>query len=484
MEKSLKQKTANALVWTLVDKFGQQLLAFAVGLVLARFYLSPDDYGLMGMMAIFIALGGILLDSGFSNALIRKKEVNQTDLSSVFYFNLGVGIFLYILIFLAAPLIADFYAQPRLTAITRVAALPFLINPFTLVQWVNLTRALNFRTITIAGFISLTCSATVALSLAMNGFGVWALVFQNITFLLVRTLCFWIYTSWRPSRLFDKQCIKDLWGFSSNILMISVLNTVFNNLYTSLVGKFYPLRDTGYYAQADKLTTVSAFTLNSALQNATYPILAKIGDEEERLQRATRKIMRVSAFIVFPALFGLSAVAEPLIQLLLTDKWIATAPYLQKLAVAWIFIIFMSLHNNVLFVRDKARTALYLECGKKSLILLCALIAIPINLSVAVTCLMTAYIVGFIGSAAVMAKQANYPLWCQIKDIFPYFCIAIVMAIGVYGLSFYFDNNLILIIVQLVAGASFYLGMTYLLGSNVLKEVLEMLKIKSMRTKN
>jgi O-antigen/teichoic acid export membrane protein len=478
MEKTLKQKTAQALVWTLVDRFGQQLLAFAVGLVLARYYLSPDDYGLMGMIAIFTALGAILLDSGFSNALVRKKEVNQAELSSVFYFNLGMGIFLYILIFFAAPFIADFYHQPRLIAITRVAALPFLINPFTLVQWVNLTRDLNFKTITIVGFISLFCSAAVSLSLAMNGFGVWALVYQNVTFLFVRTFCFWIYTSWRPSRLFDKQCIKELWGFSSNILMISVLNTVFNNLYTALIGRFYPLRDAGYYAQADKLTTVSAFTLSSALQNATYPVLSRIGDDEERLQRATRKTMRVAAFIVLPALFGLSAVATPLVQLLLTDKWIAIVPYLQKLVIVWVFIIFMNLHNNVLYVRNKARMALYLECGKKSLILLCALIAIPLNLSIAVTFLVGAYIIGFAVSAVVLVKQANYPLLCQIKDIFPYFCIAVIMAAGVYGLSFCFDNNALLIAVQLIAGVSFYLAAAYLLGSNVLREVLEMLKIK------
>ena len=478
MEKNLKQKTAQALVWTLIDRFGQQMLSFAVGLVLARFYLSPDDYGLMGMIAIFTALGATLLDSGFSNALIRKKNASQVDLSSVFYFNLAAGIFLYILLFFTAPLIAAFFSKPQLIAITRVAALPFLINPFTLIQWVNLTRALNFKAITVVGFISLLCSAVVSLCLAMNGFGVWTLVFQNITFLIVRTLCFWIYTSWRPSWLFDKQSIKELWGFSSNILMISVLNTAFNNLYVTLIGKFYPLREVGYYFQADKYATLSALTLNSALQNATYPILSKIADEEERLQRATRKIMRVSAFIALPALFGLSAMAVPLVQFLLTDKWIAVVPYLQKLAVAWVFIIFMSLHNNVLYVRNKARTALYLECGKKSLILLCASVAIPLNLSIAVNCLLAAYIVGFIISAITMAKQANYSLLCQIKDIFPYFCIAIIMAIGVYYLSFCFDNNLVLIAVQLIAGGAFYLAATYLLGSQVLREVVEMLKLK------
>ncbi|MDR0295222.1 MAG: lipopolysaccharide biosynthesis protein [Prevotellaceae bacterium] len=481
MEKTLKQKTAQALIWTLIDRFGQQMLAFAVGLVLARFYLSPDDYGLMGMIAIFTALGAILLDSGFSNALVRKKEISQADLSSVFYFNLGAGIVLYILLFFAAPFIADFYHQPRLITITRVAALPFLINPFTLIQWVNLTRDLNFKVITISGFIALFCSAAVGLSLAMNGFGVWALVYQHITFLLVRAVCFWLYTSWHPSWLFDKQCIKELWKFSSNILMINVLHALFYNLYVALVGRFYPLRDVGYYAQADKFSALSAGSLSTALQTATYPILAKIGDDEERFQRAIRKIMRVSAFIVLPALFGLSAAAEPLVQLLLTDKWAAIVPYLQKLAIAWVFIVFMNLHNNMLYVRNKARTALYLECGKKSLILLCALIAIPLNLSIAVTCLLAAHLVGFIVSAIVVAKQANYSILCQLKDIFPYFCIAATMATGVYCLSFCFDNNLMLIAVQLVGGTLFYLGAAYLLGSKVLREVMGVLKIKSIK---
>ena len=478
MEESLKQKTANALAWTLADKVGQQLLAFAVGLVLARFYLSPDDYGLMGVIAIFTALGGILLDSGFSNALVRKKTVTPAELSSVFYFNLSAGIFLYILLFFAAPLIADFYNQPRLIAVTRVAALPFLINPFTLIQWVNLTRDLNFKVITIVGFLSLFCSATVGLTLAMNGFGVWALVYQQVTFLLVRALCFWIYTSWRPAWLFDKQSLKGLWGFSSNILMISVLNTIFNNLYTALIGRFYSLCAVGYYERADKLSALSAGSISSALQTATYPILAKIGDDEERFLRATRKIMRVSAFIILPALFGLSVMAEPLIRFLLTDKWIAIVPYLQKLSVAWAFITFMNLHNNLLYIKNKARTALYLECGKKSLILLCALIAIPLNLSIAVTCLLAAHIVGFIISAVVVAKQAGYSILFQFKDIFPYFCIAAIMATGVYFLSFCFENNLMLIAVQLASGASFYLAAAYFSGSNVLRDVLGMMKIK------
>ena len=478
MEESLKQKTANALAWTLADKFGQQLLAFGVGLVLARFYLSPDDYGLVGVIAIFMALGGILLDSGFSNALVRKKNVTQADLSSVFYFNLSAGIFLYILIFFAAPLIADFYHEPRLITITRVAALTFLINPFTLIQWVKLTRDLNFKVITIIGFISLFFSATTGLSLAMNGFGVWALVYQSITFLFVRTICFWAYTAWRPARLFDKQSLKGLWGFSFNILMISALNTVFNNLYTALIGRFHPLCAVGYYDRADKLSALSAHSLSSALQTATYPILAKIGDEEERFLRASRKIMRVAAFIVLPALFGLSVMAEPLIRFLLTDKWIAIVPYLQKLSIAWAFITFMNLHNNLLYVKNKARTALYLECGKKSLILLCALIAIPLNLSIAVTCLLAAHIVGFIISAVVVAKQAKYSILSQFKDIFPYFCIAVIMATGVYCLSFCFKNNLTLIAVQLVSGASFYLVVAYLFGSNVLRDVMKMMRRK------
>ncbi len=480
MEKTLKEKTAHAITWTFIDKFGQQFLQFLLSLVLARFFLSPDDYGLMGMLAIFTVLGSILMDSGFPNALIRKKEVTRQDLSTVFYFNLLAGAGLYLLLFLIAPLIAGFYEQPRLVALTRVAGLSFVISAFGFTQFVNLTRALNFRTITKINFIALLCSAVISLAAAMGGLGVWALVLQSVSFMLVRNGCFWLYSSWRPLWLFDRSVIKELWPFSSKVLLTGILNAVFNNLYALLIGKFYQLQDVGYYAQADKFTTLSASSLSGGLQTATYPVLSQI-DDDERLQRAVRKTMRVTAFIAFPAMFALSAVSPSLVQVLLGGKWIAIVPYIQKLSVAWAFVILMNLHVNIFYVRGLAGTSLKVEILKKGLILLAAACTIYLSLSAMITGLMLAHLSGFVVSSLFIGHRTTYSVTAQMKDIIPYLCIAAVMAVGVYCFSFVIKQAWLLLLLQIGAGLVFYLAITYILGSKVLQEMVELVKQK-MRT--
>ncbi len=481
MKKNLKEKTAHALTWTFIDRFGQQLLQFVLSLILARFFLSPDDYGLMGMLAIFIVLGNILMDCGFPNALIRKKEVTPQDLSTMFYLNLLAGVGLYLLLFLTAPLIAGFYEQPRLVALTRVAGLSFLLLAFGFTQFVNLTRALNFKAITKINLMALFCSAAVSLAAAIGGLGVWTLVLQSVSFMLVRNSCFWFYSPWRPLWLFDKKVIKELWPFSSKVLFTGVLNAVFNNLYALLIGKFYQLRDVGYYAQADKFTMLSASSLGGALQAATYPVLSQIGDDTERLQRAIRKTMRVTAFVAFPAMFALSAVSPSLVQVLLGDKWMAIVPYIQKLSIAWAFIILMNLHVNIFYVRGLAGISLKVELLKKGLILLAAVCTIHLSLPVLITGLMAAHLLGFLISALFIGRRAAYPFAAQIKDIIPYLCIAAVMAVGMYSISLVTGQAGLLLLLQVVAGLVFYIGTTYLLGSKILQEMLELIKQKSHR---
>jgi O-antigen/teichoic acid export membrane protein len=478
MAKTLKEKTAHAIVWTFVDKFGQQVLSFILSVILARFFLSPDDYGLMGMIAIFIVLGGILLDSGFFHTLVRQKDVTQSDLSTVFYFNVTAGILLYVLLYFIAPVIAGFYDQPQLVALCRMAGLAFIINAFVLPQSVTLTRALKFNTIAKLNLFALLCSASISLVLAFNGFGVWVLVLQSLSFIIIRNITYWIANPWYPSRVFDRKRFRSLWSFSAKILTTGILNAVFNNLYALLIGRFYMVRDVGYYSQADKLVFLSAASISGGLQTATYPVLAQIGHEEDRLKRAIRKMMRVTAFVAFPSLFGLAATASPLIHTLLSDKWISAVPYVQKLAVAWAFVLFTNLHINVFYVKGLAGTSLRVEFVKKGIILLSALCTIGLDLSLLVTGLMAAHLIGFMLSAVVLGRKAGYPVAEQLKDIYPYLCVATVMAMGVYSLSLFFEDSWRLLLGQILLGASFYLGAVYILGSKVLQEVLELMKRK------
>ncbi|MDR2563159.1 MAG: lipopolysaccharide biosynthesis protein [Prevotellaceae bacterium] len=476
MAKTLKEKTAGALMWTISDRFGQQSLQFALSVILTRFFLSPEDFGLMAMLTIFIAMGMILSDGGLSTALIRKKEVSQTELSSVFYVNVAAGILMYSVLFVAAPFIAAFYAQPQLTLLCRVASIPFVLNSFAVVQTVNLTRELNFKQIAKINFIALICSAAISLLSAANGMGVWTFVFQNVSYSAVRNMCYWIHRSWRPSLVFSMSDVKALWKFSRNILATYTLNVIFFHMYSLLAGKFYKLHDVGYYSQADKLTSLGASSLSSGLQAAVYPVLSQIGNDEERLQRATRKAVRVTAFVTFPAMLGLAVTADSLVTVLLTDKWASIVPYIRILSIGWIALVFTALHLSVFYTKGLGETSLKLELVKKGIILICAVFTVRLSLFAMVTGLAAAHLAGFVISSVTLGRKMGYLIIDQIKDIFPYLCIALLMSAGVYGLTYLIDSKVLLLLLQVTSGAAFYIASVHLLGSKIFKEMLELIK--------
>ena len=476
MAKTLKQQTANAIVWNFIDKFGQQALAFVVWVILSRYFLSSGDYGLIGMLAIFIALSNVLLDSGFSWALIRKQHVSQADLCSVFYCNISISICLYLILFFCAPFIANFYNQPILVPLCRVSSLVFLINSTSLIQLALLTRETDFKHITIANGVGLSCSIIVSFILAFSGCGVWVLVFQNIAFCFVRNIFLWIFSSWRPSLVFDIKSIRGLWGFSSKVIITGILNNLFGNVYALIIGKLYYLKDVGYYTQGSRLPDLSVNAIYGALQSATYPILSKVKDDSERLKRAFRKVIRVTSFVSFPVLFGLAAIASPLVHTLLTEKWAPSIPYIQKLCIAGAFLPLVGTSINILYVKGLSTKVLILEIIRKTLILLCILLTIRLSIDALVNGLVIAHIVGFFVGAAIAGKQIAYKIREQIKDIIPYFVLASLMACAVYMLSYYIQNQLYLLIIQIVSGCIIYLGATYLLGSKIFRDVLKLLR--------
>ena len=280
-EPSLKQRTIGALLWNLLDRMGQQVLLFIVGVLVANI-LSVEDYALVGMLAIFSAIANIVLDSGFSAALIRKQDATETDYNSVFYFNIFISACLYLLLFACSPLIAGFFNQPLLTDLARVIFLALPFNSLSLIQTTLLNKQVSFKILTKINLIALTASGIGSLAMAYGGMGVWTLAWQPVILAFLRTVLLWFFNKWRPQLLFSISHIKELFGFSSNLLLAGLVNSIFTNIYSVAIGKLYPPVQLGYYSQGNKFSLMVISSVYSSLQTATYPIFSHIQNDKER----------------------------------------------------------------------------------------------------------------------------------------------------------------------------------------------------------
>jgi len=479
MSKTLKEKTAQGIVWSFIDKFGQQGINFIVFIILTRFFLYPEDYALYAMIIIVNALGAILVDSGFSNALIRKQSPTQTDLSSVFYFNIAISVLFYFMAFFSAPLFAIYFNQPILTKLIRIMALCIPINSLSLVQNVLLSKKINFKYIATINLAAYFCSGSLSVFLAWKGLGVWVLIIQLLTYYSIRTICLWSVNQWRPGIVYSMKSIRGLWSYSSKLLLSSTISVIFNHIYTFFIGKIYPLKQMGFYSQANKYSELPNNTVLSAIQTVVYPTMANIGENNpEALKKTMRKTIRVASFAILPVMLGLIAIAEPLIQTLIGAKWLPLVPYLQILSIGYIFLGLTMFYNNILFVKGLSSTFLYFNILYRVLIL----ISIVITMYQGIIAMIIAWdIVAIVYAIFMMfyiGKKIQYTFFEQIKDIIPYFMLALIMAAGVFSFSLFIHNSLILLLTQLILGASFYLGATCLLGSKVFQEVIEIIKKK------
>jgi len=481
MSKTLKEKTAHGIFWSFLDKFGQQGLHMVVGIILMRYFLSPAEYGLVAVIIICNALGYVIIDSGFSNALIRKKEVTQTDLSSVFYFNVILSLLIYLLIFLAAPFIAFFYENPLLIKLVRIMALSIPLYSLSLVQITLFTKAIDFKRLAFSNIIALVCSGTLSLLLAWKGYGVWVLVMQPLSVIFVKNICLWSLSSWRPTLVYSKNSIKDLWKYSSKLLASSTLSVICKNLYASLIGKYYPIEQAGFYSNANKYAEISFQTVIPAISTTVYPAMSNLQDEPEQLKKAFRKTVRVSSFVFFPVMLGLIVAAEPLILTVFGTKWLSIVPYFKVLCAGYLFMGMSSLNNILLFLKGKSAAFLYFTLSYN----IALLISIVISVHIGVLAMAISWSIVSVVYTAVYtlytSKMIAYRLGEFVKDIIPYFTLALVMSAGVSVLSYFIQNHIILVGVQVVSGAAFYLGATYLLGSKVFKEVVEIIKNKTIK---
>lgn len=483
---NLKSQTIKGVFWSFIEKFGSQLILLISQIVLARL-LEPKDFGLLGMLAIFIAVSQAFIDSGFDNALIQKKEVNQTDYSTVFYFNITIGIVLYLILFFAAPLIADFFHQPLLVDLTRVVCIVLAVNSFGLIQFVKFKIEMNFKAIAQVVVIANLLSAFVGIAMALMGFGVWALAGQIIGIYFFRTVLFWIKSSWRPSFIFSFQSFKQLFSFGSKLLLSGIINQVFQNIYLMVIGRIFSASLLGFYTQAKKLQEVPVTTLAQVVGNVTFPAFSKIQDDNVKLREGFRKLIKLMVFINFPLMLGLAVVAEPLLVLILGEKWLPSVPYFQLLCIAGMIYTLHASNLNILKVKGRSDLFLYLEIIKKTIVVIAIFIGLNwgiIGLIVGQIC--TSFISFFI-NAFYTGKLISYTIPNQLKDISQTFFISLGM-VAFMSLGWFINNQIISLVFQILIGIGSYLLLAIATkqealtdGLLILKEVIPLRRWKNVK---
>ncbi len=467
MSDKLKHKMIHALAWTSIDRFGQQIVQFIIGIVLARL-LSPSDYGLIGMLMIFIALSSSMIDGGFGQALIRKKEANKLDFSTIFFLNLALSIALYIVLFFAAPRIACFFNQPQLINISRVLFLSILFYAAYFIQYVLIVKELAYKSLAKINISSTIISGGLGIYLAINGFGVWSLVYQQISYHFFRLVLFYFIRKWKPSLMFSVAVIKEHWNFSIHLLGTSLLNVFFNNIYIVLIGKFYPLKQVGYYTQANKLSETINYSFQQILQGASFPLLVQIQDDDERYRRVYRKMNEIISLFIFPLIFTLIIIAEPLIITLLSEKWKASVVFFQILCLANIFNPFFGLNTSVLNSRGASKKQLQLELFKKGLIFVSILFCFSFGIEVMLIGFVIANFMAFGISMIFIKKNLHYYYKHQLKDIAPSFVIAgIVSSILLFIKITLLESNLIQLSALIPIAAIVYIILLFVLKKEI-----------------
>lgn len=472
---SLKQKTTKGLLWSSVERFSNQGMSFLFSVILARM-LDPSDFGIIAMITIFFAVAQSFVDSGFSNALVRKTDRREEDLSTCFYFNIGVGIMAYIVLFLIAPLVASFYNQPILSPIIRITGLSVVLNSLCVVQQALFTIKIDFKSQAKVTLSATIISGIVGVVLAYQGYGVWALVWQGVVLSLVRMGLLWLMSKWRPTTGFSKSSFNYLFGYGSKLLASGLLDTIYNNIYPIVIGKFYTPAQLGNYSRALSFAQLPSSNITSILQRVTFPVLSTIQDDIPRLQANYRRLLKLSAFIVFPLMTGLAAVAFPMIRTILTPKWEGCSFYLQIICFALMWYPIHAINLNLLQVKGRSDLFLRLEIIKKIVGVCIMCITIPLGITAMCIGMVASSLISLFINTYYTGKLINIGYLKQMKDVFPILIVSLIMGIVVYITILFFTSDFTKLIIGIPLGIFIYIVGTYLLAHEELSELVKIIK--------
>ena len=461
MADSLKDRSITAFLWVIIDKLGSSVINFIVNIVLARL-LVPEDFGLIAMVMIFFELSSVFIQSGFAFALIREKEISEIDKSTTFVFNFIVALFFYGLLFLTAPIIANFFEQAILVWIIRIMGINLVVESFAIIQHAVLTQKIDFKTQTKVRFVAVVSSGGIAIVLAVSGFGVWSLVGKIGIMTLVSTICLWIVSPWRLSLKFSWTSFRKLFGFGSKLLIEALIDKFFRQIVQVLIGKFFSVSILGFYHQANNFCNLAANNFQQAIQKVTYPVLAKLQGNQEKLKAAYRQILLMSTFIIVPVMIFMGIMAEPLLLFMIGEKWLPAVPFLQLLCIAGVTYHFNAINLDLLLVLGKVNLCVQLEVIKKFVFGIAILIGMQFGIyGLLVGQVIANYIAIFINTYYA-DKFLSYPLLEQLGDIFPGLLIAGVTSLTVYlSLHFCALGELAQLLIGTSIGSVIYLGLHY-----------------------
>jgi O-antigen/teichoic acid export membrane protein len=470
---SLRSQTIRGLFWSFLESAGLKGMQFAVSIVLARI-LFPEQFGLIGMLAIFIAVAQAFIDSGFGAALIQQREVTAADVSSIFYFNVFIGLVSAGLLCWLAPVIADFYSQPTLTPLTRALSLVLVINSFGMIQGTMFAKQINFKTNTQASLVASGLSGVAGIILAVMGFGVWSLVGQQIVGSLFSTLALWLLSSWRPALVFSFKSLRRMFGFGSKMLISGLLNQIFVNSYLLIIGRLFSATDLGLFTRAKTLGELPTHTLSFMVGRVTFPVFSKIQNDPARLKSSMQKALVFLVMVNFPMMIGLVVIARPLVLLLLTEKWADSIPYFQLFCLVGLIFPLHLINLNLLQALGRSDLFLRLELIKKVLIIINLSITWQWGIAAMICGMIITSLFSFYLNSYYTGTLINYTIREQFSDFAGYLILAVLTAIGVYGVGFFcFPNLWSQLAVQLLMGVLSYIVLCRLFRLSVFMEVWE-----------
>ena len=468
-EQSLKDKTAKGLFWGGVSNGVQQLLNLLFGIFLARL-LTPADYGMVGMLTVFSALASILQEGGFISALTNRKKTEHKDYNAVFWFSLLMGTSLYTLLYICAPLIADFYQQPQLTSLARLSFLSFLISSTNVAPRAFLFKQLRTKENAIISFCSLTISGIIGIVLAYKGFAYWGIAIQTIAFTTGTTILSYYFSGWKPSLHIDFTPIKEMIGYSSKLIVTHTFQIINNNLFSILLGKFYNEKEVGYFNQANKWSTMGYTTINGMLTSVAQPVLSTLSDDKERQLNALRKMLRFTAFVSFPAMFGLSFTSQELIVLAVTDKWLPSANIMQILCIGGAFIPFSGLFSQLMLSRGHSSIYMWNTIALSLSQLFGAYLLYPYGIIPMLYAFISINMSWTFVWLHFIQKEIKLSLPNFLKDISPYLLLSIACIFACSFITEPIENVGLRLIGKISIVGLFYIAILWKANSTILQE--------------
>ncbi|WP_281863135.1 lipopolysaccharide biosynthesis protein [Planomicrobium okeanokoites] len=453
-----KSRVLSSLFWKLLERGGTQGIQFIVTILLARLLL-PEEFGLIVLVTIFIAIAGVFVQSGFNTALIQKKKVDELDFSSVFYLSLAVAILLYIVLFFAAPFVASFFKEPELVSVLRIVSLTLFLGVFNSIQIAIISRNMQFKKLFVSSLGAVLISGIIGIVMAYNGFGVWALVGQQLTNQFTVTAILWLIVKWKPSLVFSIQRIGILFSFGWKLLVSSLLDTLYINLRSIIIGKMFSPAMLGFYNRGEQFPNMIVSNINGSIQSVMLPTLSSYQDNTKRVKEIVRRSIVTSSFIIFPLMIGLAVTAEPLVKIVLTEKWLPTVPFLQIFCASYALWPVHTANLQAINALGRSDIFLKLEIVKKIIGLIVLVISIPMGIyAIALGVLVTGILGTFI-NAYPNFKLINYSFIQQWQDIFPSLTLSLVMGIVIYNIHWLELSDLLTITIQVVVGAGVYIGL-------------------------